>query len=119
MKKIPTVLFALAMTASGFANLLRAPNVVEVAARLGYPVYIATILGAWKLLGVLAIGTAGIHKLPRLREWAYAGFFFDLSGAIISHVAAGDPFASSLPAAALFGLGTVSYVLSRPIREPL
>src|SRR6478735_7610017 len=84
MKKVPTVLFVLTMTASGFANVLRAPNVVEVASRLGYPVYIASILGVWKLLGVLAIGTAGIHKMPRLREWAYVGFFFDLSGAILS-----------------------------------
>ncbi len=115
MKKVSTVLFVLAMTASGIANILRAPNVVEVAARLGYPVYIASILGVWKLLGVLAIGTAGIHKMPRLREWAYAGFFFNLSGAIISHVAVGDTLASSVPAAALLGLGAAAYFLgSRP-----
>ena len=113
MKKVPTVLFVLTMTASGFANVLRAPNVVEVASRLGYPVYIASILGVWKLLGVLAIGTAGIHRMPRLREWAYAGFFFDLSGAILSHAAAGDTLASSLPAAALLGLGSASYFLSQ------
>lgn len=112
MKKVPTVLFVLAMTASGFANVLRAPNVVEVASRLGYPVYIASILGVWKLLGAVAIATAGIHKMPRLREWAYAGFFFDLSGAILSHVAAGDLLASSLPAAALLGLGSAAYFLS-------
>ncbi|RYZ03322.1 MAG: DoxX family protein [Myxococcales bacterium] len=112
MKKVPLVLFVLAMTASGFANVLRAPNVLEVAFRLGYPAYIASILGVWKLLGVLAIGTAGIHKMPRLREWAYAGFFFGLSGAILSHVSAGDTFGSSLPAAALLGLGSAAYFLS-------
>lgn len=112
MKKVPTVLFVLAMTASGFANVLRAPNVVEVAARLGYPLYIASILGVWKLLGALAVGTADFHKMPRLREWAYAGFFFGLSGAVISHVASNDTIASSVPAAALLGLGTVSYLLS-------
>lgn len=112
MKKVPTVLFVLTMTASGFANVLRAPNVVEVASRLGYPVYIASILGVWKLLGVLAIGTASIHRMPRLREWAYAGFFFDLSGAILSHLAAGDTLASSLPAAALLGLGSAAYFLN-------
>jgi hypothetical protein len=114
MKKVPLALFVLAMTASGFANVLRAPNVVEVASRLGYPAYIASILGVWKLLGVLAIGTAGIHKMPRLREWAYAGFFFGLSGAILSHVAAGDTVASSFPAAALLGLGSAAYILSSP-----
>jgi|SRR6478735_320997 hypothetical protein len=119
MKKIPTVLFVLAMTVSGFANLLRAPNVVEVAARLGYPVYIASILGVWKLLGALAISTTSIHKIPRLREWAYAGFFFNLSGAVISHIASGDTLASSVPAAALLALGTVSYALSQTqVSEP-
>src|SRR5689334_20892523 len=112
MKKLPTVLFVLAMTASGIANVLHAPNVVEVASRLGYPVYIASILGVWKLLGVLAIATAGMHKMPRLREWAYAGFFFDLSGAILSHVAVGDTLAASLPAAALLALGSAAYFLN-------
>jgi len=56
-------------------------------AHLGYPLYFLVILGVWKLLGVIAIL---IPKFPLLKEWAYAGFFFAMSGAIISHFAKGD-----------------------------
>ena len=66
---------------------MRAPQVVATISHLGYPSYIATILGTWKLLGVLAILAPGF---PRLKEWAYAGFFFDLTGAAVSHAASGD-----------------------------
>ena len=55
---------------------------------LGYPRYVVTLLGVWKLLGVLAILWPGF---PRLKEWAYAGIAFDLSGAAVSHLAVGDP----------------------------
>ena len=79
---------ALALTAAGATNLMRAPQVVATMSHLGYPSYVATILGTWKLLGVLAILAPGF---PRLKEWAYAGFFFDLTGAAMSHAAAGDP----------------------------
>ncbi len=54
---------------------------------LGYPMYFAAILGAWKLLGAIAITVPG---LPRVKEWAYAGFFFDLTAAAASHLAVGD-----------------------------
>ena len=54
---------------------------------LGYPTYLLTILGVWKILGVVAIL---IPKFPLLKEWAYAGFFFAMSGAIISHLAVND-----------------------------
>jgi hypothetical protein len=54
---------------------------------LGYPIYFLTILGIWKLLGVVALLSP---KFPLLKEWAYAGFFFTLSGAAISHIAMGD-----------------------------
>ena len=54
---------------------------------LGYPVYFLTILGVWKILGVIAIL---IPKFPLLKEWAYAGFFFTMSGAVISHLIVGD-----------------------------
>ena len=117
MKKVPTVLFVLTMTASGFANVLRAPNVVEVASRLGYPVYIASILGVWKLLGVLAIGTASIHRMPRLREWAYAGFTFDACGAFASHLSAGDALPIALVPAAFFVLQLVSYLVGKQLAQ--
>lgn len=85
---ISTGFAALALTAAGATNLMRAPQVVATISHLGYPSYVATILGTWKLLGVLAILAPGF---PRLKEWAYAGFFFDLTGAAMSHATTGDP----------------------------
>jgi hypothetical protein len=83
-----TALFALAMLGSGFADLTHPAEIVEGFAKLGLPLYIATMLGVWKLLGVAAIAAPG---LPRLKEWAYAGFFFDLSGAVVLHAMFGEP----------------------------
>jgi hypothetical protein len=54
---------------------------------LGYPIYFLTIIGVWKMLGVIAVLTP---KFPLLKEWAYAGFFFAMSGAVFSHLANGD-----------------------------
>lgn len=56
-------------------------------AHLGYPSYLLTILGVWKILGVVAVL---IPKFPILKEWAYAGFFFTMTGAVFSHAAVGD-----------------------------
>jgi hypothetical protein len=60
---------------------------VDMMAHLGYPLYFLTILGVWKMLGVVAVL---IPKFPLLKEWAYAGFFFAMSGAVFSHLACGD-----------------------------
>ena len=67
---------------------------VDVITGLGYPAYILTILGVWKMLGVIAVL---VPKFPLVKEWAYAGFFFIMSGAVFSHLVAGDG------AAELFG----------------
>jgi DoxX-like protein len=83
-----TALFALAMLGSGFADLTHPPQIVDGFAKLGIPLYVATMLGVWKLLGIAAIAAPG---LPRLKEWAYAGFFFDLSGAVVMHALFGEP----------------------------
>lgn len=85
---VTTVLFALAIGASGIADLVHAPPIVEGFGHLGYPEYLMTLLGIWKVLGVAAILAP---SLPRLKEWAYAGFFFELSGAAFSHLASHDP----------------------------
>ena len=66
--------------------LVAGPSVVGVVTHLGYPVYILTILGVWKTLGAIVIVVPG---LPRLKEWAYAGIFFELTGrgsATLEHV---------------------------------
>lgn len=60
---------------------------VDAITRLGYPVYLQTIPGIWKILEVVALL---IPKFPRLKEWAYAGFFFAMCGAAISHIVSGD-----------------------------
>ncbi len=60
---------------------------VEKLTALGYPIYFLTIIGTWKILGVI---TVLVPKLPLLKEWAYAGFFFLMSGAVFTHLAVGD-----------------------------
>jgi DoxX-like family len=67
----------------GGTELVSGPPVVGVVTHLGYPVYILGILGVWKLLGAVVIVVPG---LPRLKEWAYAGVFFELTGAAASYV---------------------------------
>ena len=76
------------MTAVAVADIAQAPAIVSGLAHLGYPACVATILGSWKLLGVAALLAPGV---TRLKEWAYAGFFFVLTGAALSHGLAGDP----------------------------
>jgi hypothetical protein len=76
------------MTSTGIVQLIRMDEEVSKMKQLGYPVYILTILGIWKILGVVAIL---VPKFPLLKEWAYAGFFFAMSGAVYSHIASGSP----------------------------
>lgn len=84
---IATVWLALGMTSTGIVQLMKMKEETVMMAHLGYPLYFLTLLGIWKILGVIAIL---IPKLPLLKEWAYAGFFFVISGAVFSHLAAGD-----------------------------
>ena len=107
-------LFALAMLGSGFADVLQPANIQAAMAHLGYPAYVATLLGAWKLLGVLAIVSPG---RARLKEWAYAGFTFDLSGAFVSHLASGDGLTKAIVPLFLLGLGLVSWATRTPGRR--
>lgn len=85
---IATVWLALGMVSTGSVQLLKVEDEVDVITKLGYPVYFLTLLGIWKLLGAVAVL---FPKLPLLTEWAYAGFFFAMSGAVFSHIASGHP----------------------------
>src|SRR5258707_10537608 len=85
---VATGLLAAAFLAGGAAELASAPAVVTSTLALGYPAYVLTIVGLWKVLTVPALLAP---RLPRLKEWAYAGIFFDLSGAAASHAFSGDP----------------------------
>jgi uncharacterized membrane protein YphA (DoxX/SURF4 family) len=84
---IATSLLALGMFSSGLQQVLRTKQMVDLITPLGYPVYFLTLLGIWKILGVIAIL---IPKFKLLKEWAYAGFFFAMTGALISHLAIAD-----------------------------
>ena len=84
---IATTLLAIGMLQSGIFAVLRTKEWVDLVTALGYPVYFLTILGIWKILGVIAILMPGFKLI---KEWAYAGFFFAMTGALISHLACGD-----------------------------
>src|SRR5438128_1514029 len=84
---IATIWLSLGMTATGIVQILQIPEEKASMAKLGYPAYVLTILGIWKIAGVIAVL---IPKFPLLKEWAYAGFFFAMTGAIASHLAIYD-----------------------------
>ena len=111
---ISTGLLAAFLLFAGVMDVLRAPPVVQAIASLGYPAYLATILGVWKLLGAAAIASP---RLPRLKEWAYAGVLFDLSGAAISHGISGETAQVGVPLV-LLAIAAVSWAL-RPASRRL
>lgn len=84
---IATIWLALGMVSTAIVQLIQMKDEADMMAHLGYPLYVLTILGIWKILGVVAVL---IPKFPLLKEWAYAGFFFAMSGAVFSHLAVGD-----------------------------
>jgi hypothetical protein len=103
-----TSLFCAVLGFSGVAHTTRLDTLVESMTGLGYPVYVMTIIGIAKLCGVVALLAPG---RPLLKEWAYAGFTFNLIGATASHVFVGDPLSETLPPVVLLGLGAASYFL--------
>lgn len=110
-----TGLTAAAFAAGGVMDLLRGPDVVAGMEHLGYPAYLASILGVWKILGAIAIAAP---RFPRLKEWAYAGIAFDLTGAAVSHAMIGDGIAKVATPLTLLALGAVSWAL-RPASRKL
>src|SRR5579864_772150 len=84
---IATGLMSVGMLGSGLAQIGHAKEMVDLVVPLGYPLYILYIIGVWKILGVIAILVPGFKLL---KEWAYAGFFFVMTGALISHLASAD-----------------------------
>jgi uncharacterized membrane protein YphA (DoxX/SURF4 family) len=85
---VTTGLIAAVLLFGGAIDVAHPPSAVAFLAHLGYPAYFAMLIGTWKVLGGMALLAP---RLPRLKEWAYAGVFFDLTGAAISHAASGDP----------------------------
>jgi DoxX-like family len=103
-----TGLLAFALGGSGILYIVGPPPVVEGFHHLGYPDYFRTLLGIAKVLGIVALVAGG--RYPTLREWAYAGFTFDLLAAFLSHLLSGDGPAAASPLIVL-ALLAGSYVL--------
>lgn len=106
---ITTIWLALGMVSTGAVQLFKAKEGqggVDMVTHLGYPVYLLTILGIWKILGVIALL---IPRFPLVKEWAYAGFFFVMTGAIFSHIASGDAVKELFPSLLLLILVILSW----------
>ncbi|HKC37362.1 MAG TPA: DoxX family protein [Chitinophagaceae bacterium] len=107
---IATIWLSLGMLSTGAVQLFKvkgdSPGSVDSMTQLGYPVYFVTILGFCKILGVVALL---IPKFPLLKEWAYAGFFFMMSGAIFTHIAAHNSINEMFPSMLLLILAAVSW----------
>ena|SRR5882757_3747311 len=84
---VATALLSFGMLGSGLAQIFHAKAMVDLITPLGYPLYFLYIIGTWKILGVIAIL---IPRFKLVKEWAYAGFFFVMTGALISHLASGN-----------------------------
>jgi uncharacterized membrane protein YphA (DoxX/SURF4 family) len=107
---IATIWLSLGMLSTGAVQLFKlkgdGPGSLDSMTQLGYPAYFVTLLGIAKILGVVALL---IPKYPLLKEWAYAGFFFMMSGAVFTHIAAGNFISEIFPSLLLLGLAVVSW----------
>ena len=113
---VTTALVVFELALGGVWDILRVPQVRGlIEQRLGYPLYFLTILGIWKLLGSVALV---IPRFPRLKEWAYAGVLFDLTGAVASLWASGLIGASTMACPIVMtGVTVASWALRPPSRR--
>ena len=103
---VATLWLALGMTSTGIVQLIKMDEEVEKMTELGYPLYFLTIIGIWKILGVIAVL---LPKFPLIKEWAYAGFFFLMTGAIFTHLAVNDGLTDYFGASLLLSLTIASW----------
>jgi DoxX-like family len=101
-------LFAAIYSFSSLMDLTGIGPAHATLAHLGYPAYVGTILGVWK---IGAIVTVLSPRLPRLKEWAYAGIMFDLTGGFVSHIVTGDPLPKPIIPVVVLALAMTSYLL--------
>jgi len=116
---VTTTLIVLETLAGGFVdlthgrtNVFSGPLVVDVVTDLGYPVYVLVVLGIWKIPGAIVLL---LPRLPRLKEWAYAGIIFELTGAIASWLFIGGTGQAIAPLI-LAVLAMISWALRPPSR---
>src|SRR5579863_7904966 len=120
---IATIWLTLGMFSTAIVQLLKlkekgstiAPGGAASVTHLGYPVYILTLFGIWKILGGISVL---IPKFPLLKEWAYAGFFFLMSGAVYSHIALHDSMRDMFPSLLLLILTLISWYV-RPANRKI
>lgn len=112
---VSTLWLSLGMVSTGIVQLLKVKDETEFIINMGYPSYFLTILGVWKILGVVAVL---IPRFPLLKEWAYAGFFFAMSGAVYSHLVLGHSLGETFPPLLLLILTVVSWYF-RPANRSL
>lgn len=104
---VSTVWLSLGMSVSGIMQIIQPKEEVEIICNhLGYPTYFLSIMGVWKILGVTIVL---LPKFPLIKEWAYAGFFFVMSGALISHLYMKDPFSEAFGPCLLIVLTITSW----------
>jgi DoxX-like family len=84
---LATLYVVISSFAAGIIDILHAPPLSNILEHLGYPPHFGTMLGAWKVLGAVALM---VPRYPLVKEWAYAGMFFDFIGAVVAHASAGD-----------------------------
>jgi hypothetical protein len=114
---VTTGLIVFSQGVSGIGDFMGAEMVVEGMSGLGFPLYVLYILGFWKIAGVITLAAPG-NALTRLREWAYAGFFFDFTGAAASHALNGDGPDLIMPPLVLLAILLASYYLLPANRKP-
>jgi hypothetical protein len=113
---VVTGLMSTFMLMGAIPDLVESAQAAAAFSHLGYPAYLLRFIGTAKVLGVAAVLVPG---LPRLREWAYAGLVFDLTGALYSHLSVGDPASIWIFAVVGLVLVTGSYLLQRAERKPV
>lgn len=111
---VATIWLSLGMASTGIVQIMHLDADVARMQHLGYPIYFLTLLGIWKILGVVAILSP---RFAVVKEWAYAGFFFAMSGAVISHIVLHDPLLEILPSVWLIVLTVVSWSLRPESRK--
>ncbi|UCS91672.1 DoxX family protein [Echinicola marina] len=112
---VATLWLSLGMVSTGIVQIAHMDEEVRKMKELGYPMYFLTIIGIWKLLGVIGIL---VPKFPLLKEWAYAGFFFLMTGAIFTHLAVNDSAVEYFGPTLLLLLTVISWYL-RPAERKL
>ena len=105
---IITGILSFCIFSGGLAQALLVKQVVQGFKPLGYPTYFISLIGIWKVLGIIAILIPGFKLL---KEWAYAGIFFTMTGAVISHIASNDVHAQIISPVVLAVFTVLSWYL--------